>query len=141
MTRILIFAAFALLSLNGFGQGTIRGKVTSMEGEVIPYATVRIKGENKGGTTDFDGLYTIKSVPAGTYTLIFSASLDGFIDQEVEGVQVISGQVTEINKSLTKDSSVLVVAGVSVVRKGIGCLLYTSPSPRDRQKSRMPSSA
>ena len=23
----------------------------------------------------------------------------------------------------------------------IGCLLYTSPSPRDRQKSRMPSSA
>ena len=27
-------------------------------------------------------------------------------------------------------------------REGIGtCLLYTSPSPRDRQKSRMPSSA
>ena len=25
--------------------------------------------------------------------------------------------------------------------KGGGCLLYTSPSPRDRQKSRMPSSA
>ena len=25
--------------------------------------------------------------------------------------------------------------------KDIGCLLYTSPSPRDRQKSRMPSSA
>ena len=26
-------------------------------------------------------------------------------------------------------------------RQGLGCLLYTSPSPRDRQKSRMPSSA
>ena len=26
-------------------------------------------------------------------------------------------------------------------RKGNTCLLYTSPSPRDRQKSRMPSSA
>ena len=26
-------------------------------------------------------------------------------------------------------------------RQGWGCLLYTSPSPRDRQKSRMPSSA
>ena len=25
--------------------------------------------------------------------------------------------------------------------RGYGCLLYTSPSPRDRQKSRMPSSA
>ena len=28
-----------------------------------------------------------------------------------------------------------------VVRIGEICLLYTSPSPRDRQKSRMPSSA
>ena len=27
------------------------------------------------------------------------------------------------------------------VAKTEGCLLYTSPSPRDRQKSRMPSSA
>ena len=25
--------------------------------------------------------------------------------------------------------------------ESMGCLLYTSPSPRDRQKSRMPSSA
>ena len=31
---------------------------------------------------------------------------------------------------------------VFTVKPGItGCLLYTSPSPRDRQKSRMPSSA
>ena len=27
------------------------------------------------------------------------------------------------------------------VERGVACLLYTSPSPRDRQKSRMPSSA
>ena len=38
------------------------------------------------------------------------------------------------------------VALPSMVRAGlaiepVGCLLYTSPSPRDRQKSRMPSSA
>ena len=30
---------------------------------------------------------------------------------------------------------------VSALEHLIGCLLYTSPSPRDRQKSRMPSSA
>ena len=29
----------------------------------------------------------------------------------------------------------------SLLRETITCLLYTSPSPRDRQKSRMPSSA
>ena len=27
------------------------------------------------------------------------------------------------------------------IEDGVNCLLYTSPSPRDRQKSRMPSSA
>ena len=29
----------------------------------------------------------------------------------------------------------------SIIERYRGCLLYTSPSPRDRQKSRMPSSA
>ena len=32
-------------------------------------------------------------------------------------------------------------AGLYDVVLAVGCLLYTSPSPRDRQKSRMPSSA
>ena len=41
----------------------------------------------------------------------------------------------------------LVVSGLSqgamygLIALGYSCLLYTSPSPRDRQKSRMPSSA
>ena len=30
---------------------------------------------------------------------------------------------------------------VNMINFGKGCLLYTSPSPRDRQRSRMPSSA
>ena len=30
---------------------------------------------------------------------------------------------------------------VIIAAAGMACLLYTSPSPRDRQKSRMPSSA
>ena len=29
----------------------------------------------------------------------------------------------------------------AILTGSMGCLLYTSPSPRDRQKSRMPSSA
>ena len=31
--------------------------------------------------------------------------------------------------------------GISMVVLTMGCLLYTSPSPRDRTRSRMPSSA
>ena len=30
---------------------------------------------------------------------------------------------------------------INLMIRKYGCLLYTSPSPRDRQKSRMPSSA
>ena len=44
-----------------------------------------------------------------------------------------------------KIALVLVLSGVHgyfvTLGKRIDCLLYTSPSPRDRQKSRMPSSA
>ena len=39
------------------------------------------------------------------------------------------------------DGQVPVVATVTIESLGVTCLLYTSPSPRDRQKSRMPSSA
>ena len=31
--------------------------------------------------------------------------------------------------------------GHEIIRLNIGCLLYTSPSPRDKRQSRMPSSA
>ena len=32
-------------------------------------------------------------------------------------------------------------SSIAYIEKSEACLLYTSPSPRDRQKSRMPSSA
>ena len=48
------------------------------------------------------------------------------------GVQVIDGP---------KASTEIAAISCDVVLNAITCLLYTSPSPRDRQKSRMPSSA
>ena len=35
----------------------------------------------------------------------------------------------------------LAVASASIIDKQLRCLLYTSPSPRDKRQSRMPSSA
>ena len=44
-----------------------------------------------------------------------------------------------------KTTLLRILAGFEITTEGSveidGCLLYTSPSPRDRQKSRMPSSA
>ena len=39
-----------------------------------------------------------------------------------------------------RDLDGLILSG-GAARVGLTCLLYTSPSPRDREKSRMPSSA
>ena len=46
--------------------------------------------------------------------------------------------VDAINRGETKYTA---VNGIAELKEAICCLLYTSPSPRDRQKSRMPSSA
>ena len=50
-----------------------------------------------------------------------------------------NGHVIRFNgrSLLLKFAGVLIFLGAWY----LGCLLYTSPSPRDRQKSRMPSSA
>ena len=57
---------------------------------------------------------------------------------------VLVSEVLEI-KSLLMQISLLILAAMacSIIKKISieSCLLYTSPSPRDRQKSRMPSSA
>ena len=45
--------------------------------------------------------------------------------------------VAQIMKQIQED----LIRELENLGQGQGCLLYTSPSPRDRQKSRMPSSA
>ena len=46
------------------------------------------------------------------------------------------------NIVFTADSDAIITKGIiALLVRVLSCLLYTSPSPRDRQKSRMPSSA
>ena len=40
-----------------------------------------------------------------------------------------------------KPAKIFLMIGINDIAHHLSCLLYTSPSPRDRQKSRMPSSA
>ena len=47
----------------------------------------------------------------------------------------------EINAFITGAVAIGIISGAYSTEVFRGCLLYTSPSPRDRQKSRMPSSA
>ena len=52
-----------------------------------------------------------------------------------ESLQDVPGSVTAITAATIEK------AGIQRAGDFLSCLLYTSPSPRDRQKSRMPSSA
>ena len=69
-------------------------------------------------------------------------------DRLLELGQVLADAGVEI-LSTGSTAKTLSDAGISVTEVSsytgfpeiMGCLLYTSPSPRDRQKSRMPSSA
>ena len=53
-------------------------------------------------------------------------------------VQAVQTMTIEIKG---QETEALKLALEAVMRLVSSCLLYTSPSPRDRQKSRMPSSA
>ena len=56
-----------------------------------------------------------------------------------EGIQGLVLDIKIGNGAFIKDAKEANKLGQLLAT--IGCLLYTSPSPRDRQKSRMPSSA
>ena len=66
--------------------------------------------------------------------------------QEIEGntksaTESRESLYQEISKNCKLDSNYIIFVLLSTVVAAIGCLLYTSPSPRDATLSRMPSSA
>ena len=62
------------------------------------------------------------------------------ITEEPVGI-VISDELSGLSSGYVRNPETLIKAGKSLINQGITCLLYTSPSPRDRPLSRMPSSA
>ena len=108
MLRKLFYVLSTLLIANGlFAQsGTLKGKVID-EGtsEPIPFANVTVEDNGKvltGGTTDFDGNFTIKPVTPGKYTV--KASYVGYQASQVNGV-IVKGGVINYQDFKLKSSS------------------------------------
>ena len=63
----------------------------------------------------------------------------------IVSVRAVSDVIISSSNEKNGVKDALVIAGnrsdVKIASMSIGCLLYTSPSPRDRTRSRMPSSA
>ena len=101
---------------------------------------------------DFGGFTSIK---VRSWQQLSDAPSDGVVSTLVEGTCDGTDVVTAGNTSATKwysEDGNEITGAAGKITAGAGtwdkkpsnakhCLLYTSPSPRDRQKSRMPSSA
>ena len=121
--------------------GVVNGVVT-VEGSGAPLNSIRVRAYDAASgnqinsdTTGASGTYRIGGLATGNYKLRFSDNNGNYLLEYYEDkpnldsadpISVTGGMTTTIDAQLVLGSV---------------CLLYTSPSPRDRTRSRMPSSA
>lgn len=95
-------------------KGCLKGVVTDAKTkEPLPFVNVVLKQDDKmvkGATTDFDGLFTLKPIPAGVYTL--EVSFVGYKRIVREGVRVKPTGFTICEISLPHDTAAVLQGGV-----------------------------
>ena len=91
---------------------------------------IRDRFDPSGSLVLDDGEDEVKINGTTTDPIVF----EGFGGQTWPGISVLEGGFKLTHASLSNARTGLRIAGGT-------CLLYTSPSPRDRTRSRMPSSA
>lgn len=77
--------------------GSIKGKVQTSDGKAAEGVSVSIKTVNRTTIANNDGVFELKSVPAGIQTLI--VTLVGYTDLEQE-VEVKAGETSQVNLQL-----------------------------------------
>ena len=137
--KLRILSAVVALSSLTFGQlfvvdpYGVAGTHTSLRAAVnaaspILPTTIQIIGRRTSGTTAFVHTNALENwTGQGPITLTSNLTI---VWNEAASDQILGSPVRPV----------MMVTGVETCF-AMDCLLYTSPSPRDRQKSRMPSSA
>lgn len=96
-----LLMAGCLITLNAFGQATIKGQVVDATGEPVIGASILVKDTKNGAVSDLDGGYTLNNVKDGA-VLVFSYL--GYCTQEipVKGNHVINVTLKEMMRCSTK---------------------------------------
>lgn len=113
MRKFLFLSLMMLICSVSFAQSNVTGKVTSADGQPVPFAGVFVKGTMNGVSTADDGSYILPNVPSNS-TIVFSCI--GFIEQEVE----VNGR-TKIDVILAADTESLdevMVIAYGTAKKG-----------------------
>jgi len=118
MLKIKPFSLTILLSfcvLFSYAQqfATIKGKVTTSDGNPAPFISVGLKGKNQGNTTNEQGEYSINRVKAGTYTL--KASAVG-INSSEKTITIAAGETKIIDFVLQENNQALQEVTVAAIK-------------------------
>lgn len=107
-----LLVAGCLITLNAFGQATIKGQVVDATGEPVIGASILVKDTKNGAVSDLDGGYTLNNVKDGA-VLVFSYL--GYRTQEipVKGNHVINVTLKENDEVLDE----VLVVGYAVGSK------------------------
>ncbi|WP_254560629.1 TonB-dependent receptor [Dyadobacter diqingensis] len=118
INKILLTGILCACSLLSFAQkATISGTVKSVEGELLPGATVALTGTSKGTFSNSEGNYSLQEVSQGKYTL--SVSFLGYESHKRE-VVVKAGEHHKFHiklKSSTKELEAVSVIGLTEVKE------------------------
>ncbi len=113
MNRILVFLPL-LISLHVVAQtGTVRGTITTSNGNPAGFVTVRLDKFSTGAVTNATGSYTIENVPGGLHTV--TASFVGYNTQTKE-ITSTDGQIVTVDFVLTEAEANLSEVVVSASR-------------------------
>jgi len=98
-------AAIVLTNAIAFAQlATIKGKISTSNGQPAPYVTVGLKDKNQSVTTNDKGVYILNNVKPGNY--ILKASAVGINAQE-KNTTVVNGEIKTVNFILTENDQAL----------------------------------
>ena len=101
---ILVVLFSSQINFAQSGSGVIKGLVVEKaNNEPVPFANVvLLKGSEQVlvTTTDFDGIYTLKPIPAGIYDV--KINYVGFAPQKVSEITVDSSKITVLNVTMVK---------------------------------------
>ncbi len=82
LRRFLTICLLWQISLCAQAQNTVTGKVLDEAGEPVIGATVQLRGTSKGTAANTEGVFTIKDVPDGNYTMLVAST--GYAAQTFE---------------------------------------------------------
>lgn len=95
---LIIFMLAAIMPVQAQRSGNLTGLVTDkVSGDPLPGANVFLEGTNYGSATDYEGIYNIRKVPPGDYTMV--VKYIGYRENKFP-VTVESGVTIEINAEL-----------------------------------------